>query len=73
MKIENIAIRKKGGYGQFVITGEVNGIEVSADTTDSEAYDYLKDGDHREKQSEAIAHCEWKLEEAYTNTLESEC
>lgn len=73
MKIENITIRKKNGYGQYLITGIVEGIEVSSHTTDSEAYDYLNDEEYPEKQSEAIAHCKWRLEEAYCNSLESDC
>ncbi len=45
----------------------VNGIEVSAITTDSEAFDYLNDEDNEEKHEQALAHCVMKLELAYEN------
>jgi hypothetical protein len=67
MKIENIKIRKGNGYGQYVVTGEVNGVEVKAHTTDSEAYDYLYNDENLEKSEEALLHCEIKLELAYQN------
>lgn len=65
--IENIRIKRGNGYGQYVITGEVNGIKVKARTTDSEAFDYLDDENFPEKQLQAIEHCECKLKEAYNN------
>lgn len=67
MKIENIRIERGNGYGQYIITGEVNGVRVTAHTTDSEAFDYLNDEDYPEKQEEAIRHCEMKLKAAYEN------
>jgi len=65
--INNITIKRTSSYGHYMIQGEVNGIEVKALTTDSEAFDYLNDEDYTEKQEEAIAHCERKLSEAFDN------
>lgn len=73
MKIENITISRTNGRGRYEVNGTVEGIEVKAFTNDSEAFDYLNDEEYPEKQAQAIAHCEWKLEEAYSNYLESEC
>lgn len=72
MKIENITISRRSGYGQYLITGTVEGVEVKAFTNDSEAFDYLNDENYPEKQAEAVAHCKLKLEDAYYDTLESE-
>lgn len=71
MKIENITINRTNGRGRYEINGTVNGIEVKAITNDSEAFDYLNDEEYEDKQNEAIAHCERKLEESYICTLES--
>jgi len=67
MKTTEITIKRASGYGQYIITGLVNGVEVSARTTDSEAFDYLNDDDYPEKQEAAIEHCTWKLEQALEN------
>lgn len=67
MKTTDINIKRASGYGQYLITGQVNGVEVSARTTDSEAFDYLNDDDNHEKRDAAIAHCTFKLELAFEN------
>ena len=67
MKTTEITIKRASGYGQYIITGLVNGVEVTARTTDSEAFDYLNDEDYPEKQEAAIEHCTWKLEQAFEN------
>lgn len=65
MKIEIIQINRTSSYGHYRITGEVNGIEVSCITTDSETFDYLNDEDNEYKSAMAMAHCECKLIEKY--------
>jgi len=65
MKIENIQIKRTSSHWHYRITGEVNGIEVSCITTDSEAFDYLNDEDNEYKSQRALAHCECKLIEKY--------
>lgn len=65
MKTENIQIRRTSSYGHYRITGEVNGIELSCITTDSETFDYLNDEDNEYKSAMAMAHCECKLIEKY--------
>lgn len=65
MKTENIQIKRTSTYGRYIVTGTVNGIEVSAITTDSEAFDYLNDEDNQEKQQQAIDHCTMKLEQSF--------
>jgi len=67
MKTTEITIKRASGYGQYIITGLVNGVEVTARTTDSEAFDYLNDEEYPEKQKAAIEHCTWKLEQAFEN------
>jgi hypothetical protein len=67
MKTTDITITRLSGYGQYLITGVVNGVEVTARTTDSEAFDYLNDDDYPEKQQQAIEHCTYKLEQAFEN------
>jgi hypothetical protein len=67
MKTTDITITRLSGYGQYLIIGVVNGVEVTARTTDSEAFDYLNDDDYPEKQQQAIEHCTYKLEQAFEN------
>lgn len=65
--ITDIQIKRTSSYGRYIITGEVNGIEVKASTTDSEAFDYLNNEDYPEQQAQAVEHCEMKLIEAFEN------
>lgn len=65
--ITQIQIKRTSSYGRYIITGEVNGIEVKVSTTDSEAFDYLNNEDYPEKQAQAIEHCECKLVESFQN------
>ena len=67
MKTTEIRIERTRSYGHYRITGIVNGIEVSAITTDSEAFDYLNDKDNQEKHEQALSHCVMILELAYEN------
>jgi hypothetical protein len=67
MTTTDITIKRSNGYGQYLISGVVNGVEVTARTTDSEAFDYLNDDDYPEKQQQAIEHCMYKLEQAFEN------
>ena len=67
MNTTEIRIERTRSYGHYHITGMVNGIEVSAITTDSEAFDYLNDEDNQEKHEQALAHCKMKLELTYEN------
>lgn len=63
MTATEITIRRTSSYGRYEINGVVNGVEVTAITTDAEAFDYLNDEDYPEKQEQAIKHCTWKLVE----------
>lgn len=67
MKTIEIRIERTKSYGHYRVTGIVNGIEVSAITTDSEAFDYLNDEDNEYKSAMALAHCKCKLIQAYEN------
>jgi hypothetical protein len=67
MTTTDITIKRSSGHGQYLISGVVDGIEVTARTTDSEAFDYLNDDDYPEKQQQAIEHCTYKLEQAFEN------
>ena len=65
MKTENMKIERTKSYGHYRVSGIVNGVEVSAITTDSEAFDYLNDDDNEYKNTMAIAHCECLLIQTY--------
>ena len=67
--IENIKVSSTSSYGRYVISGTVNGEEVETYTNNSEVYDWYNDNSNKEKQTNAIAHCEWELEEAYLRML----
>lgn len=67
MKITEITIKRTQSYGHYRVTGMVNGIEVTAITTDSEAFDYLNDEDNEYKSAMALAHCECLLIQTYEN------
>lgn len=67
MKATEITINRTSSYGRYTINGVVNGVEVTAITTDSEAFDYLNEEDYTEKQQQAIEHCTYKLINAYEN------
>lgn len=62
--ITNITMshRANGGYH---IKGIVNGVSVTATTTDSEAYDWWNDESQEDLHTQARLHCEWKLEEQF--------
>lgn len=63
--IENISIEKTTRYGHFKLSGLVNGEAISVITTNSESFDWLNDDENKEKNAEAIAYCERRLEMAY--------
>ena len=63
--ISNVSIRRSNGYGNYIISGTVNGQFIEVPTTDSEAFDWLNDDSNEEKHQQAIAHCNMKLEMAY--------
>lgn len=65
--IEQAEIKRGNGYGQYLITGIVNGVKLTVRTTDSEAFDYFNDEEYPDKQQDAIAHVNMKLELAYDN------
>ena len=60
-------ITRGNGYGNYIITGLVNGVEVKTRTTDSEAFDWFNDDSNEEKHQQAIYHVNMKLELAYEN------
>lgn len=67
MKTSEIQIKRTSQYGHYRVTGIVNGVEVSAITTDSEAFDYFNDDDNEYKNAMAIAHCECLLIQTFEN------
>ena len=60
-------IKRGNGYGQYIITGIVDGVEVKTITTDSEAFDWFNDDSNEEKHEEAVNHVNMKLEIAFEN------
>lgn len=61
------AIKRGNGYGQYIVTGRVNGIEVTARTTDSETFDWFSDDSNEEKHQDAVESVNMMLEIAYDN------
>ena len=72
IEISNVTISRGNGYGQYIVSGLVNGEYIEVPTTDSEAFDWLNDDSNEEKHQEAIAHCNMKLEMAYERKLDNE-
>lgn len=65
--IENASIKRGKGYGQYVVTGTINGVEVSAHTTNSEAFDWFDDDSNFEKHVEAVDYVGDLLKRTYKN------
>lgn len=65
--IENASIKRGNGYGQYVVTGTINGVEVSAHTTNSEAFDWFDDDSNFEKHVEAVDYVGSLLKRTYKN------
>lgn len=70
--IYTVQYTRKSGFN-YEIKGNVNGQDVTAYTNDGEAFDHIKYdaewGTEEEKECywNAVAHCNYKLEEAYNN------
>jgi hypothetical protein len=65
--ITNANIKRGNGYGQYIVTGTVNGVEVTAHTTNSEAFDWFDDDSNEEKHIDAIDYVNSLLERTYEN------
>lgn len=65
--ITDVTISRKSGYGQYQVTGYVNGTLVKAHTTNSEAFDWFNDDDNMEKHIEAVNYCYSLIETTYEN------
>ncbi len=63
----NLEIAKTSGYGQYIITANYKGKEVTVHTTDSECYDWLDDESNKEKHQDAKRYAYNKIVEAYNN------
>lgn len=72
IEISDVAISRGNGYGQYIVSGSVNGEYIEVPTTDSEAFDWLNDDSNEEKHQDAIAHCRMKLEMAYERKFDNE-
>lgn len=65
--IENASIKRGSGYGQYIVTGTVNGVEVTARTTNSEAFDWFDDDSNEEKHIDAVDYVNSLLDRTYEN------
>lgn len=72
LKIEDVemVLHPEGGYGQYLIRGKVNGKNIKMRSTNSEAYDWIKDDSNFEKHKEAVNYIYSKLKNQYENQLE---
>lgn len=59
----------RGGYGQYQVYGNVNGVDITAHSTNSEAFDFWNDENYPEKQQEAIDYIERALQSEYENQM----
>ena len=58
-------MEKSSMYGHYTIEADYRGKHVKTMTTDSEAWDWIEDGEDKEKQQDARRHCYYKIVEAY--------
>lgn len=65
--IENATISRNNGYGQYFVSGLVNGVEVSAHTTNSEAFDWFDDDSDMDRHQAAIDYVNSLLVRTYEN------
>ena len=65
--ITNANIKRGSGYGQYIVTGTVNGVEVTARTANSEAFDWFDDDSNEEKHIDAVDYVNSLLERTYEN------
>lgn len=65
--ITNQNIKRGNGYGQYIVTGIVNGVDVTAHTTNSEAFDWFDDDSSDEKHIDAICYVDGLLVSTYEN------
>lgn len=63
----NFEMSRGNGYGQYVIKATYRGKEITAHTTDSEAWDWIDDDSNQKKHNDARKHCYCKIVEAYNN------
>jgi hypothetical protein len=63
--ITHLNVSLTTSYGNYVITGIVNGELVKANTKNSMAYDWYNDDEDLEKMEEAIEYCHRRLFDAY--------
>jgi hypothetical protein len=60
-------IKRGNGYGQYIVTGIVNGVDVITHTTNSEAFDWFDDDSNDEKHIDAICYVDSLLVRTYEN------
>ena len=65
--ITNANIKRGNGYGQYIVTGTVNGVDVTARTTNSEAFDWFNDDSNEDKNIDAVDYVNSLLERTYEN------
>jgi hypothetical protein len=63
--ITEVSIKRLSGYGQYLVSGYVNGTLVTAHTNNSEAFDWLNDDSNEEKHSDAIFFCNSLIKRTY--------
>ena len=65
--ITEVSIKRLSGYGQYLVSGYVNGTLVTAHTNNSEAFDWLNDDSNEEKHIKAIDYCFSLIKRTYEN------
>ena len=62
-----LEISRGNGYGQYIVSAQYKGKEVSAHTTDSETFDWLNDDGNKEMHQEAKRTAYSLIVNAYKN------
>ena len=65
MKVVDVKVRRADGYGQYFISGVVEGVEVKVRDTNSECFDWIDDDSNIEKHIEAKEYAHRKLCRTY--------
>ena len=64
-----LSIGRSTAYGHYTIQSTYRGKNLTALTTDSQAFDYLDDDSDKELHQAAKRHCYSKIVQAYENSI----
>lgn len=65
MEVSDVKVTRANGYGQYFISGVVEGIEVKVRDTNSECFDWIEDDSNPDKHQQAKEYANNRLCRAY--------